>query len=206
MRNLILILTLLLFAIPAEAQTVADTLSVTIEGDLAGVEFATFSVSLRIGDTVQYVGQAYDSEGDPVTNGVVYTYATNQPTLLQIDAASGVAVALGKATPADNLLVIVRAEYGGLALRVASFQGGELNWGSTLPPAVVGEPYHAQLCSYLVDSDGFLVSQSLAPPVCPLVFAQRPTPPAFPMFAGISRVRPDLFLFGAPGQDSEVMR
>ena len=167
-KYLTMILTCFLFAIPAEAQVVA------------GVEFTTYEVSLGVGEMVQYVGQAYDSGGNPVTSGVTYTYVTNQPTLLEIGSTTGLAIALSKATPSDGLLVIVRAEYdGGLIMRIASFQEGELSWADTINDGTVGQPYLAQLCGYIVDADGYIVSQSRPPPDCPLVFAQRPAPPAF---------------------------
>ena len=202
-------------------QEVTDTLQITIEGDLAGVAFQSFEVELRIGDTVTYVAQAVDSEGDPVTSGVVYTYASSDTTLLVIDAITGFATALRK----GNMEVIVRAEYGGLETWTASFRDGDLNWtGHDKVPLHLWEPslgdstwYAAedrwvydqtpvpnpdptlQFCLYIVDARGYLVGQSVPPPTCPLAIAERPTSPAYPMFASISRVRPELFVFGSPG-------
>ena len=183
-----------LLATPIQAQVVADTLRVTIQGDsIAGVSFTVFSVTLTVGDTVQYVAQAYDADGDPITSGVVYTYASSDTTLLRILPASGWALALQK----GQVDVIVRAEYGGLTMQVASFRDGELTWGSG--KVEVGETL--QYCAYIVDGGGYLVGQSQPPPTCPLVFPERAAPPAHPMFASVSRVRPGLFVFTRAGQD-----
>ena len=188
-----LILAALLLAPPIQAQVVADTLRVTIEGDLAGVSFTVFSVTLTVGDTVQYVAQAYDEDGDPITTGVVYTYASSDTTLLRILPASGWALALQK----GNVDVIVRAEYGGLIVHVASFRDGELTWGS----GNIEKGQTLQYCAYIVDGGGYLVGQSQPPPICPIAFLPRPEAEAHPMFASVSRVRPELFVFTSAGQN-----
>jgi hypothetical protein len=169
---------------PMAGQTVTDTVMVTVEGDLAGVGITTFEQTFRIGDTVQFVAEAYDSEGDPVS--AVFTWASADTTAVRIDAATGLAVGVGKGS---NVAIWVRAE-AVQEMRLASFRPPDsLNWTGqdTIP---IGA--NLQYCAYLVDAVGFLVSDSPGPPICPIVFLPRPEP--FPsMFAGISRSRPEGF-------------
>lgn len=190
----------LLVAVPAHAQLVTDTVRVTVEGDLAAVGITSFEATFRIGDTVQFVAEAYDSEGDPVT--AVFTWASEDPAVVSIDPNTGLAVGLTKGT---NVAIWVRAEAVG-EMRLASFRPPDsLNWSGfdTLTiqrdsaGEIIGAPPELQYCAYLVDPVGYLVADSPGPPLCPVVFLPR-AEPVFTMFAGISRSRPAGF-FSAYG-------
>lgn len=182
-----ILLFLLTLAMPAFASAqVADTVFVSVFGDLNSVTFTTFEVNLNIGDTVQYVAQAFDSEGDPVA--ATYRYASSDTTVVKIDAYTGVAVGLKKGT---NIAITVMAEAGSLFM--ASFRPPDsLNWTgydtiSCSEPDCSDAPT-LQYCAYLVNDAGFLVGESPGPPTCPIVWPWAPNT-TDPVFASIPRPR-----------------
>jgi hypothetical protein len=183
-------LALLASTIPSatRAQLVTDTVRVTVEGDLAAVGITSFEATFRIGDTVQFVAEAYDSEGDPVS--AVFTWASEDPAVVSIDPNTGLAVGQ---TKGSNVAIWVRAEAVG-EIRMASFRPPDsLNWSGADTIDAIGETL--QYCAYVVDPGGYLVAESPGPPTCPIVFNPRPTE-APRVFAGISRSRPAGFFHG----------
>lgn len=149
------------------AQQVADTLTVTVEGDLAVAEIV-YEGTPRIGDTIQFVGEAYDSEGDPVT--ATLTWATSDSTIMSIDASSGEAVVHAKGTVSIYLLAeLVQS----LALGAFRPEDGPTTITFPDPPHWdLHEGESLQMCGYLLSPEGLLVAQSAGSPgsLCPGAF------------------------------------
>lgn len=202
MRSLKLVLAILLFlfALPQQndAQIVTDTVRITIEGDLAEVVIQLNDTTIAIGDTIYFTALTYDSEGDPVSAQL--TWISQDTTVFQIDALTGVGVALKKAQ--GGIWVVVRAERIG-DLLIASFRDGELRWLSEtvsdtlkcypdiIPPdGRCPEPLPTlQLCGYLVSPEYNLLAEDPGPPVCPVVFFSAPEPPNA-LLQLVPRIRP----------------
>jgi len=167
-----------------EAQEVADTVVVTIEGDLNEVSVAVVTLPPhRIGDTIFFRAEAFDSEGDPVVS-VLYRWASEDTTVLALEEledgqARGIALRKGTirvwvmAEPITSLDIAILRE------------DGSLDWGRQLTLTALGES--AQLCAYL-HRRGYLVAESPGPPACPVVFLAPPDPNGWP--AVIRRVVP----------------
>lgn len=174
------------------AQTVTDTIPILIiQGQLASVQAASVTGPFRVGDTIQFQAQAYDTQGDPVD--AVYTWRQestdstntiinqNDPAI-QIDATTGVGVFLRKLYPGETLNVIVAAQQvdqltlgwfrpaegaGAIAFGDANVQCDFIDGTTTCV-----QPVDVQYCAYLLYR-GSLVAQSASqPPIdaCPFAF------------------------------------
>lgn len=167
----LLVLALLAFPALASAQTSRDTVVITINGMMSGVTITALKLdgssagsNFKVGDTVQFTAHAFDADGDSV--GAIMTWWTNQPSFVQIDSVSGLAVMLRKANPSDNVLVIVQAnQVDGMTVgwfRPGKDPAGTIRW--TRPIPIDALQANVQLCAYLT-YHGTIVAQSEAP--CP---------------------------------------
>ena len=157
-----------------EAQ-VADTIVVTIQGDVSQVllTWEDFDV-VRIGDTIHLRAQAFDSEGDPVS--AVFHWASEDDAILRIEEqpdGRAVGIALRKGT----VRVWVMVEPVTALITAVLRPDGSLDWGKQLEFTALGQ--EAQLCGYLHRA-GTLVAESPGPPTCPTVFLAAPTPAMWP--------------------------
>lgn len=178
-RFLTAVILVLGLTVPARAQ-VADTIQVTIQGDLAEVVLTSELVTPpRIGDTIIFQAQAVDSEGDPVA--VVFTWASEDSTALRIETMEN-GQARGIAIRKATVRVWVMAEPVEDML-LASFRDGELVWGE----GHLQEGETIFFCAYLVRG-AELVAQSEPPPTCPSVFVSPSTPDPFPLSV-VDRIR-----------------
>lgn len=173
----------LFFPYSAQGQSATDSVRVTILGDLATATITVRDTTISIGDTIFYSAITVDSDGDPVPAQL--TWNSSDPSAMEIDALTGVAVARSKA--AQGVVISVLAQKIG-DLLLASFRDGELQWEGE-HELQEGEPL--QFCAYLVDPAYFLLAEDPGPPICPTVFLPQPLPPNN-VFASIFRatVRP----------------
>ena len=157
-----------------EAQ-VADTIVVTIQGDVSQVllTWEDFDI-LRIGDTIHMRAQAFDSEGDPVD--AVFRWASEMPEILRVEEmpdGRAVGIALRKGT----VRVWVMVEPNPTLATAVLQSDGSLDWGRRIDFTALGQT--AQLCGYL-HRGGELVAEAPGPPVCPVVFIAPATPTMWP--------------------------
>lgn len=181
---------LLSFVGAAAAQAVvADTIPILIiQGQLASVQAADVTGPFRVGDSIQFQAQAFDSDADPVD--AVYTW--RQETVdaqgnavapaLDIDPATGRGLFLRKLGAGEVLRVIVEAQQVD-QLTLGWFRpaegAGAIAFGDTNVQCDVidgtttcVQPVDVQYCAYLLYR-GSLVAQSASePPVdaCPFAF------------------------------------
>ena len=190
MKHLRYLLILTLFLYPfrqADAQEIADTIRIEIVGNVTSVVItANYVTPVRVGDTVLFMADVVDEDGDPIS--ALLTYFTEDSTALRLeDLPDGQArgIALKKA----SVRVWVVAEPF-TELRVASFRPPDsLNWsgadtifarmdstGAVLP----GQPEAVlQMCAYLTRGGTILVAESPGPPLCPTVFLPATLPSAY---------------------------
>jgi hypothetical protein len=170
---------------PLTAQEVTDTIEVTIRGRLTDVMITSELVTPpTVGDSVIFVALAFDEEGNPMTAGIAFFWASSDPTRLQITERPD-GSALGVALRQGTVRVWVRAEMVEV-MQIASFRPPDsLNW-TLQDDSPVGVPL--QYCAYLTRNNE-LVLQSQPPPTCPIVFLA-PTEPPNSVWANLYRVRP----------------
>lgn len=227
MKHLRYLLFLPLLLVPAAgyAQTAVDTVFITVEGALFETTITTIERKLQLGDTIEFVAVATDPDGDPVT--AQHTWASSVPSIISIDAVTGVAIALQKTAPGQTVALYVLSEQVS-ELLLASFRDGELNWSGqdsialqlwepSLGDSTWVQPSGTtaghwvydyilvpnpdptlQYCAYLVNNARELVSQDPGPPTCPVAFPTVQVP-ANALFASILRIRPLIQVRGAPG-------
>lgn len=181
---IILAVTLLGFIVLPGAvtgQTIADTVRITIVGNLTTVEIIEdYPPEVAIGDTIHFHAEAFDEEGDPVLAD--FTWISVDTTKMQVfNVGDGTALGIALSKPFAD--VAVRAEPI-MEILLASFRDGRLNWtghdtiftpldslGNVIDP---NDPSaHLQYCAYAVRGR-YLVTQSPGPPTCPIVFTSAP--------------------------------
>lgn len=163
-----ILLAFLLGLIPMRTSAqVTDTLTITIEGELAFAEII-YDGTARVGDTIQFVGAAYDVDGDAVT--ATFSWAVSDTTKMTIDPATGVAVVRAKGTVSVYLMAeavdrfvlgAFRPEDGPAAITFPD----DLQWG-------LFEGESLQLCGYLLNPEGYLLAHNNGNEIspCPQVF------------------------------------
>lgn len=176
-----------------QAQEIADTMRITIRGDLARTEIVraeVFVQDLRIGQQGVLVAQAYDSDGDPVEAD--FFWESMAPDTLAIEVTSdstATVTALHKApagvivklTATEKTRVVIAAwrsadgKFLGIdqfTLQCAALPDGTLSYTVIEEPELRAEAAgwcSAQLCAYAVKEER-MVLQSALPPECPLLF------------------------------------
>jgi len=186
-----LFLALLLLTAPAAGQVAVDTVWVTVEGPLFSTTITTVERLLTVGDTVHFVAVAHDEQGADVT--ALFTWSSSRPDLVNIDAVTGMAIALQKDTARVAISVLTEQVE---RLVLASFRDGNLNFSGFdtlfLNTDSLGNqigPFPTlQYCAYLLNPWGYMVAQDPGPPTCPLAFAQALS--TYAMFRAVPRVRP----------------